>query len=261
MIPLVAVDVATRLARIGLATGFWDGAVLHVTGAVPGAALGPKDAPVEVAAACVGAFVADHLPATGPGVLGLDAPLGWPAALVDGLRDHRAGEELASPADPHLLWRRHTDREIHARTGKMPLEVGADRIARAAAAALAMLACARSRSGHRLPVPVTGPPWPAAVALEVYPAATARVWLGRPRGPSRDAAATLDALAATVTLPPVARSAALADEHVFDAILALLACADAAAGYAFAPPSNLAAVAEREGWIWVRDPGTTKLPG
>lgn len=72
-------------------------------------------------------------------LLALDAPLGWPSALGDALYGHGAGGAISEA--PDRLFRRLTDRVVHDRVGKLPLEVGADRIARTAVAALARPAC------------------------------------------------------------------------------------------------------------------------
>jgi len=160
------------------------------------------------------------------------------------------GRRSRPPPDPHRLWRRHTDQEIHRRIGKMPLEVGADRIARAAAVALQMLREAREQSGLSIPVPTDPSPWSVTVAIEVYPAATRRSWQ-IPASPV-EALAALDPL--LLRIPKEAEAAALRSEHSFDAVLALLAAADAALGRARAPDVAERPNAAVEGWIWARDP-------
>lgn len=71
-------------------------------------------------------------------VLCVDSPLGWPADLGEQLISHVAGAELFG--EPNELFRRLTDRDIHRRLKKTPLDVGADRIARTAHRTLARLA-------------------------------------------------------------------------------------------------------------------------
>src|SRR5204862_1418897 len=70
-------------------------------------------------------------------VLAIDAPLGWPVALARTLFTHRAGERLSSPAND--MFRCTTDSFIQRELSKTPLDVGADRIARTAHAALRFL--------------------------------------------------------------------------------------------------------------------------
>ena len=69
------------------------------------------------------------------------------------------------------LFNRLTDREIHERIKKKPLDVGADRIARTAHAALQWLdEIAKTRGA---PIPLAWEPFSKGVqAIEVYPAAT-----------------------------------------------------------------------------------------
>ncbi len=85
-----------------------------------------------------------------PVLIALDAPLGWPAPMAAELADHRPGELVGTA--PNAFFRRTTDRVVHERIGKMPLEVGADRIARAAHGALRLLDEVRRRAGAALPV-------------------------------------------------------------------------------------------------------------
>jgi len=67
-------------------------------------------------------------------LIAIDAPLGWPVALSTALPLHAAGAPIS--VDPNQLFRRETDRDIHTRLGKQPLDVGANFIARTAKAAL-----------------------------------------------------------------------------------------------------------------------------
>ena len=103
-------------------------------------------------------------------LIAIDAPLGWPAPLAAALESHRAGGAIETPAD--CMFRRRTDDFVHEAIGKKPLEVGADRIARTAHAALDFL----DQLGKTLGTPIRlawnpndqgGP-----AAIEVYPAAT-----------------------------------------------------------------------------------------
>ena len=115
-----------------------------------------------------------------PVLLALDAPLGWPAELARRLADHGPGGAI--DADPNRLFRRRTDHEVRARTGKVPLDVGADRIARAAHGALRLLDDVRSASGRPLRLLWAPPAAETAGVVEVYPAATLRQWGWPDRG-------------------------------------------------------------------------------
>ncbi len=81
-------------------------------------------------------------------LIALDAPLDWPFRLSRALYEHSAGQ----PVDiaPNYMFRRSTDRVIHNRLGKQPLDVGANLIARTAHAALKELESLRERTSHSL---------------------------------------------------------------------------------------------------------------
>ena len=86
-------------------------------------------------------------------LLAMDAPLGWPQAMGDELARHRAGDGIVTT--PNELFRRLTDRDIQERLKKTPLDVGADRIARTAHAALTLLASRRSGGVEERPAVAT----------------------------------------------------------------------------------------------------------
>jgi hypothetical protein len=188
----------------------------------------------------------------------LDAPLGWPDALRDGLPSHRAGAVLDGPAD-HLFMRA-TDHYIWRTVGKRPLEVGADRIARAAKAATGLLADLRDRLGHPIPLAWETPPPSAYSAIEVYPAATLAAYRIAPtpykkrvqvearrnlRGSIQPELLTLH-----VDVSLLDNSA-----DALDACICVLAGADFLRGSCCQPSDR--SVAVREGWIWTRSPSTT----
>src|SRR3989442_1019336 len=139
-VTMIGLDCATDDANVGAALGSWrEGSlsVEHVT-------LCDKVTPAEVIA---GWFrEADE-----PVLLALDAPLGWPAPLAQTLVRHRAGGELSAGADQ--MFRRMTDRAVHENVGKTPLDVGADRIARTAHAALRFLGELREAISRPVPLP------------------------------------------------------------------------------------------------------------
>ncbi|MGI6404683.1 MAG: DUF429 domain-containing protein [Oscillospiraceae bacterium] len=70
-------------------------------------------------------------------ILAIDAPLGWPEDLGNSLYRHSAGQALSVEAN--LMFRRETDRFIKEALEKQSLDVGADRIARTAYAALKII--------------------------------------------------------------------------------------------------------------------------
>lgn len=185
-------------------------------------------------------------------LIALDAPLGWPEPLGRLLAAHLAGEPLGE--QPNRLFRRETDRYIKQRLGKLPLDVGADRIARTAHAALALLAALRQRSGE--PIPLV---WSAAYtervgAIEVYPAGTLSAAGVRSSGYKEPGkvAQREEIIAWLATQLEGATGQRLLAENadVLDAAICLVAGRDFLQGRAMAPPSL--AQAKKEGWIWVR---------
>lgn len=251
--PILGIDVATRLGRVGLACGRLDGDNLHVDEVVagqdlPGRRNGPSSEMVEV----VADWLCARIPARGPVLLAFDAPLGWPQPLSRGLADHVAGARLPAPDAPDRLWRRATDVHIHQTVGKLPLEVGADRIARAAWAALELLHAIRTRTGRALPVPLV--PSGTDGAIETYPAATLTAVLGPPGVYKGSDPAPRRALLQRLpmTLSPEATRAALAVDHAFDAAVCVLAGADFSSGRCPPVPALHQSHASTEGWIHVR---------
>jgi hypothetical protein len=142
---------------------------------------------------------------------------------------------------PHEMFRRMTDDAIHARLGKRSLDVGADKIARTADAALKMLDESRSIMREQIPL-AWSPQWTNRIAaIEVYPAATRKThdapegaeWLHRL--PSH----------AALELPSVPTSS-----DAQDAILCVVAAFDFLMGRSVSPLESETERAKREGWIW-----------
>ncbi|MAU01116.1 MAG: hypothetical protein CL608_28570 [Anaerolineaceae bacterium] len=243
MITIIGIDCATQPQKTGLAVGTWNGTAvsLHTL------TLGQKKQSLAQT-------IANWLPAHTPTLLAIDAPLGWPADLGHQLANHNAGDPL--PVPPNTLFRRETDRRIWQRTGKLPLDVGADRIARTAHAALTLLADLRQITQE--PIPLAWQPQPAQnlSAIEVYPAGTLKMMFDPmrvPRYKGKDGengrSVILHQLKQHVTLPTNTQLL-LKNDDVLDAALCVLAGADFLRGGA-GPPANIDQ-AKKEGWIWVR---------
>jgi hypothetical protein len=171
-------------------------------------------------------------------LLCVDAPLGWPSALGQALVHHRAGAALAATAD--ALFARMTDQLIRTRFGKRPLEVGADRIARTARAALGFLADV----GQSEPVPLAwSTHWPHGIrAIEVYPAVTRRSL--RDPGGLESAQWIRDRVKLLHDQYPTS-------PHEIDAIICVMAGGEFLRGRALGPTDRQMDVARNEGWIWV----------
>jgi predicted RNase H-like nuclease len=243
-IRLIGVDCATDDARVGLALGSLEGARVNVERAV---LCTRKDSALATIASWLS-------PAEEPTLLAIDAPLGWPAPLARALIEHRAGQAI--DVLPNDMFRRATDRFIQRELRKTPLDVGADRIARTAHAALRLLGELRGRMN--LPIPLAWSPTLSAplAAIEVYPAATltshgfqASGYKAANHTAERDG--IIDSLRKVMGLP-LDVSVMQASADALDAAVCLLAAADFLRGEAMPPEDQ--AIAEREGWIWVRAP-------
>lgn len=184
-------------------------------------------------------------------LLAIDAPLGWPEPLSVTLGKHNAGDEISTAAN--AMFRRHTDRFVQERIGKTPLEVGADRIARTAHAALAFLGEMRRRLRYDIPLAWSPEQCDPISAIEVYPAATLLAHTINASGYKKPGNFTardviIKSLRSHLRLPQdvslIRKSA-----DALDAVVCLLAGADFLRGQAM-PPTNLS-LAKKEGWIWV----------
>lgn len=244
---LIGIDCATKPENTGFAVGSLD-------------PTDPARVRIHLARCCAPAEVLASLAVDAigerPALLGLDAPLGWPAPMADTLSWHQAGALFGSPVvTDDRMFSRVTDLDIRARFHKRPLEVGADRIARTARTALRVLS--EIEVARNKPVPLGWKPGaPDGVqAIEVYPAATLAAYRIASKGYRQLPAkrrAVLKALAGSITLPKGMDRTLAANPHALDAVLCVLACADYLRGDAVAPSLERHATVKREGWIWVR---------
>jgi predicted RNase H-like nuclease len=240
---LIGIDCATDPARVGLARGRWQAGKVRIEAVSRGSEARPP-----------AAQVVEWIGESASVLLAIDAPLGWPVPLAEGLAGHRAGAALDETAN--ALFRRATDRDVRLRLGKQPLDVGADRIARTAHAALALMQAVREATGRPLDLAWTSRPASGLTAIEVYPAGTLRAHAlpdrGYKRPGERARRAELVAALATRTELVIDPEPMLDDADQLDAALCLLAAADFLTGRAPGPEDP--ARARREGWIWVADP-------
>lgn len=245
---IIGVDCATAASKVGLALGELDGSRLTIHRAT---LCSRERGAVSV--------MADWVSRDDSALIAIDAPLGWPKALAESLIGHSAGLAIASPANS--MFRRATDQFIQQRLGKTPLDVGADRIARTAHAALRLLSELRSKLSS--PIPLAWTPDVAGIAaIEVYPAATLVAHGIRSTGykrtelcePRREILEAL--LRHSQVLDGVEDLARSAD--LIDSAVCVLAGADFLQMQTMPPiDPDLAA---REGWIWVRSPQQASPP-
>ncbi len=192
-------------------------------------------------------------------LLAFDAPLGWPIDMGKQLSKHIAGNPL--PVDSNQLFRRETDRFIKNKFGKQSLDVGADKIARTAHAALNLLNEVRKKTNRDFPL-VWKPNFTGTGVIEVYPAATLTSHGVTSSGYKGEKNIDLcnDILEKLGKIRPSTNLSSLTieDDNELDAIICVLAGADFLDGLALNPENDK--LAEKEGWIWVRDKNGSPIP-
>ncbi|MEM9729743.1 MAG: DUF429 domain-containing protein [Myxococcota bacterium] len=241
---VVGLDVATQPRNVGVA--LCQASAKKVV--VESVALGESWAQIDEE---VARFVEDSA------LVALDAPLGWPATMTSALAHHRAGQGVQGT--PNAVFRRRTDDVVAEALGKRPLDVGADRIARTAHAALAFLARLRGARGLAVPLAWQAGTAEGVSAIEVYPAGTLAA-RGLPssgyKGATVKAAsarrAIIDGLGGQVHAEASTFERMEESDHVLDAVLCAVAAFDFLEGETIEPDDR--ELAEREGWIWVRRP-------
>lgn len=240
---IVGVDCAVDPRKVGVATGIFASGVMHLR---------------KIGVCSTDSQPADSVTAAIRGqrsaLLAVDAPLGWPQAFGAQLARHQAGEVLES--NPNDFVRRQTDKFVKARVGQQPLDVGADRIARTALAALGLLASVREKIGGLVELAWDPEAVRGVKVIEVYPAATLRAHGLPSRGYKRpedqeDRSAIVEALRARMVVE-CPDHLLIANADALDAVVCLLAAGDFLRGESLAPTDGT--VAKKEGWIWVRDP-------
>ncbi len=243
MICIIGIDAATVPKKVGLARGFLKGGSLVIDQVLK-----------PVGGRTLGSIVSDWISLSCKTLIAIDAPLGWPVDLGQALVEHDAGEFVN--AQPNDLFRRETDRFVKRVTGKLPLDVGADRIARTAHAALKYLGDVRETSGCAIPLFWDNDFKPQAGVIEVYPAATLKQSGGRSQGYKRkdcnfERSEVLNSIAMETAIE-VDRELLIADDDLLDAAVCVLAGAHFINGLCYEP--EILGLAKKEGWIWVRQP-------
>ena len=240
---IIGIDCATEGAKTGLVLAVLDNGELRIDQATVGRRRCPRSIVLE--------WLTDSDDAT---LLAIDAPLGWPEPLVTSLTSHTAGARIAAPAD--CVFRRETDRFVQRELRKTPLDVGADRIARTAHAALRLLGELRDELGAAIPLA-----WQPSAAtehsvIEVYPAATLKAHGIRSSGYKKEKdrdlrgrmLEDLHSKSNVRNMKPPVLDALSSNADMLDAAVCALAAADFITGRAMPPPDRR--LAEREGWIW-----------
>lgn len=190
--------------------------------------------------------------ATSVGKIGIDCALGWPIEFVEFLQQHAAATPESSPFEGSIELRRtlayrETDRMVREETKRWPLSVSTDRLGMAAIrcagllSAIAATGANTSRAGEGL-------------VVEVYPAASMRIWQLDSAGYRNDADVRARLLRDLCTVAPwlvvSGHEALLTESHdAFDSLIAALATLAVVVGHATKPPEHMLERARVEGWV------------
>lgn len=247
-VAIVGLDAASDPRKFGYATGFFrDGSVEISSSGCLGTVEGQRDQLCRVVDWIRGVDPKHRI------LLAIDAPLGWPSALSDALKHHVAGQNVT--ASKEMTFRRLTERNLRQAEfgGHTPLEVAADRIARATHEALSVLDEIRTMTGLSFPL-AWKPGFSGNAVIEVYPAASLKAnglpWSSYKKSEQYDRPKEI--AEGLVDIVPGLRSLCDGSVDVFDAGLCLLAAADFLCGSSTPPPESDFETALREGWIWVK---------
>lgn len=185
-------------------------------------------------------------------VFAIDAPLGWPEDLGNSLYHHFAGQALSVEAN--LMFRRETDRFIKKELGKQPLDVGADRIARTAHAALNIIGEVQLAINNKIEMAWNPKMLNQISVIEVYPAATLQSYGIRSGGyKEKGQKAQRDNILSGLEKVMDIRCDSLhmrQNADVLDGAVCLLAAKDFLNGDVYFPSDF--DKAKKEGWIWVK---------
>lgn len=244
---IIGIDCATKPKNIGLAVGVYKNERPIIQDVV----LGSK---VE---ASIKEMVrnwineADDIPT----LLAMDAPLGWPVGMRTALNHHQAGNYV--DINPDFMFSRMTDSVVRKETGKRPLEVGANLIARTAHSALNLLNDIRIVTGKEIPLKWDLEPWNGVQAIEVYPALTLRA-LGIGENEYKNKKDGRKHIVKNLKKYVDYYSDQVSqieedmknNDDLIDAVLCILAGCDFLRGKCVTPKNDEEKIAHLEGWIW-----------
>jgi Protein of unknown function (DUF429) len=186
------------------------------------------------------AVLVERLALFGPAagrVAGIDAPVGWPQAFVDAIRDWSEGSAPRIVKRPELRLR-PTDRFVQEATGLTPMSVSTDRIGSTALLCAGILSGLAEQAGAQ----VLDRARAGDGIAEVYPAAALRLWStgdGRPlatAGYKTEPASRerlLGQLGEVVGIPDLALEQMIASDDALDALLCALIAGAVARGLTF----------------------------
>jgi len=248
-VTVIGVDCATQPNKVGLALGSMSNGLLRIDKAMK---VGRNDSIANV----VSSWIKENK--TTKTLIAMDSPLGWPIKLGEELIGHTAGSSLSTEA--HQMFRRRTDFFIKEQANKQSLDVGADRIARTAHAALRLIEEIKEQVGMSIPLAWNSELRHPVSVIEVYPAVTLKSCQLLPamsykKESNGEREQVFNGLSEFMTLPEVDKQSIIDDDDILDAMVCVLA------GYHFINNESVGpateedrALAEKEGWIWAKIP-------
>ena len=243
---IIGIDCATKPKKVGLALGVYKNERPIIQDVVLGSEAEPS----------IKEMVRNWIFEAGdiPTLLAMDAPLGWPVGMRSALNYHQAGNGV--DVKPENMFSRMTDRIVKKETGKRPLEVGANLIARTAHAALRLLDDIRMVTGKEIPLKWDWKPWEGVQAIEVYPALTLRA-LGieenkykKEKGSRKRIVKSLKKYVDYSDHVSQIEEDMENDDDLIDAVLCVLAGCDFLRGKCVTPNNDEEKIVYLEGWIW-----------
>lgn len=242
-VTLIGIDCATQSNKVGIARGYFEAGKATV-----------QDVMVGSKQTSMVSIISEWIKSSSVTLIALDAPLGWPISLGKAVYQHQAGRPIE--VDPNFMFRRLTDRVVKQKIGKQSLDVGADRIARTAHAALELLDNLRDKTGEEIPLAWEPNLQSGAYAIEVYPAATLKAHniavLGYKKSNGFEPRKKLLACIEQYIVLPHDTSLMGNNDNALDAVVCLLAGTDFLIGKVIEPSD--VEIAKKEGWIWVSKP-------
>jgi len=249
LIAIIGIDCETQPDKVGLARGSIANGLLSIDSA-------RKVAKNESVANLVSSWIKEknHVKT----LIAVDSPLGWPIKLGEELIHHVAGASLSTSA--HQMFRRRTDFFIKEKANKQSLDVGADRIARTAQAALTMLKEISEQVAVSIPLAWGSVLTQPISVIEVYPAVTLKscgllpaTSYKKENGNEREK--IYDGLINLMDLSNVDKLSIIEDDDILDAVACVLAGYHFVSGESEQPPTEEDRVlAEKEVWIWAKIP-------
>jgi predicted nuclease with RNAse H fold len=186
-------------------------------------------------------------------LIAIDAPLGWPENLGYCISKHLAGSALN--IDSNLLFRRETDRFVKKITGKQSLDVGADRIARTAHAAMSILDQLRQLTGENINLAWNPTNLSGVSVIEVYPAVTMNRYgitnTGYKDKDKTQIRKNIIAKLCNLINIPDNTSILTSNADALDSAVCMLSAKDFIERNVYFPYDQ--DLAKKEGWIWVRN--------